>query len=56
MYSFHFRLSDCKIGSKKITVKCDINSNAIKPFEIMITPYPTPKCTDCKTDTEIFGD
>ncbi len=40
----------------KITLKYDKSTKAIKPFEIMITPRPNPKCTECKTDSEIFGD
>ncbi|MDP1801604.1 MAG: hypothetical protein Q8L81_09640 [Bacteroidota bacterium] len=39
----------------KITLKYDKSTKAIKPFEIMITPRPNPKCTECKTDQEIFG-
>ncbi len=40
----------------KITLKYDKSTKAIKPFEVMITPRPNPKCTECKTDSEIFGD
>ena len=39
----------------KITLKYDKSTKAIKPFEIMITPRPNPKCIECKTDAEIFG-
>ncbi len=40
----------------KITLKYDKGTRAVKPFEIMITPRPNPKCLECKTDAEIFGD
>jgi len=40
----------------KITLKYDKSTKSIKPFEVMITPRPNPKCTECKTDSEIFGD
>lgn len=40
----------------KITLMYDRATKAIKPFEIVITPRPNPKCTECKTDAEIFGD
>ncbi|MBA2613091.1 MAG: hypothetical protein H0U95_14065 [Bacteroidetes bacterium] len=39
----------------KITLKYDKGTKAVKPFEILITPRPNPKCTECKTDQEIFG-
>lgn len=40
----------------KITLKYDKASKSIKPIETMITPRPNPKCTECKSDSEIFGD
>lgn len=40
----------------KLTLQYDKSTKAIKPFEIMITPRPNPKCLECKTDAEIFGD
>lgn len=39
----------------KLTLKYDKATKAIRPFETMITPRPNPKCTECKSDTEIFG-
>lgn len=40
----------------KLTLQYDKSTKAIKPFEVMITPRPNPKCTECKTDAEIFGE
>lgn len=40
----------------KITLKYDKSTKAVKPFEVMITPRPNPKCTECRTDAEIFGE
>ena len=40
----------------KITLMYDKGTKAIRPFEIIITPRPNPKCIECKTDNEIFGD
>jgi flagellar biosynthesis GTPase FlhF len=40
----------------KLTLQYDKSTKAIKPMEIMITPRPNPKCTECKTDAEIFGE
>lgn len=40
----------------KISLKYDKTAKAIKPFEVMITPRPGPKCLECKSDSEIFGD
>jgi hypothetical protein len=40
----------------KLTLQYDKSTKAIKPFDVMITPRPNPKCTECKTDAEIFGE
>jgi len=40
----------------KISLRYDKSSHAIKPFEVAITPRPNPKCMECKSDSEIFGD
>lgn len=40
----------------KLTLQYDKSSKAIKPIEVMITPRPNPKCTECKTDAELFGE
>jgi hypothetical protein len=40
----------------KLTLQYDKGTKAIKPIEIMFTPRPNPKCTECKTDAEIFGE
>lgn len=39
----------------KITLKYDKKTKGLKPFEVMITPRPAPKCITCMTDAEIFG-
>ncbi len=39
----------------KLTLKYDKATKAIRPFETMITPRPNPKCTECKSDEDIFG-
>jgi hypothetical protein len=39
----------------KITLKYDKATKAIRPFEVVITPRPAPKCLECKSDSEIFG-
>jgi hypothetical protein len=38
----------------KITLKYDKETKGMKPFEIMVTPRPAPKCK-CMSDAEIFG-
>lgn len=40
----------------KLVLKYDKDSKAVKPFEISFIPKPAPKCTECKTDSEIFGE
>jgi hypothetical protein len=37
-----------------LTLKYDVETQSIKPFETMITPRPGPKCK-CASDTELFG-
>ncbi|MDO9001324.1 MAG: hypothetical protein Q7W45_16280 [Bacteroidota bacterium] len=39
----------------KITLKYDKSAKSIKPQEVVITPRPAPKCTEFKSDSEIFG-
>ncbi len=39
----------------KLTLKYDKSTKSIRPFETMITPRPNPKCTECKSDADIFG-
>ena len=39
----------------KLTLKYDGDNKAFRPFEVMITPRPMPKCK-CVSDSEIFGD
>jgi hypothetical protein len=40
----------------KMTLKYDKETKGMKPFEMMITPRPNPKCTKCISDAEIFGE
>lgn len=38
----------------KFIVKFDKESKSMKPFDILVTPKPGPKCK-CASDSEIFG-
>jgi hypothetical protein len=38
----------------KITLKFDRETKSMKPFEVLVTPHPAPKCK-CASDAEIFG-
>lgn len=40
----------------KLTLQYDKSTKSVKPFEVMITPRPNPKCTECRTDAELFGE
>lgn len=40
----------------KLMLKYDKAFKGIKPIETVITPRPAPKCLECKSDSEIFGD
>lgn len=39
----------------KITLKYDKSSKSMQPAEIALIPRPNPKCTQCMSDSEIFG-
>ncbi len=40
----------------KLVLKYDGSSKQIKPFETAIIPRPAPKCTECLSDSQAFGD
>lgn len=40
----------------KLTLRYDNSSKQIKPFETVIIPRPAPKCTECLSDSQVFGD
>ena len=40
----------------KMVLKYDNSSKQIKPFETVITPRPAPKCTECLSDSQVFGE
>lgn len=40
----------------KLTLKYDGTSKQIKPFATQIIPRPAPKCTECLSDSQVFGD
>ena len=40
----------------KLTLRYDNSSKQIKPFETVIIPRPAPKCTECLSDSQVFGE
>jgi flagellar biosynthesis GTPase FlhF len=40
----------------KMTLRYDSGSKQIKPFDINIIPRPAPKCTECLSDSQVFGE
>lgn len=40
----------------KLVLRYDNSSKQIKPFETQIIPRPAPKCTECLSDSQVFGE
>lgn len=40
----------------KMTLRYDNGSKQIKPYDINIIPRPAPKCTECLSDSQVFGE
>lgn len=40
----------------KMVLRYDGSSKQIKPFEMNIIPRPAPKCTECLSDSQVFGE
>lgn len=40
----------------KMVLRYDNGSKQIKPFETQIIPRPAPKCTECLSDSQVFGE